>query len=133
MAQRIKDKTVFSWLFKIFKRGDGGVHNDHHESLSDEDKIVEDYLEVSKFVVNRMNLNKVIGLDCNLLNGTYNPIKAIMSDGSIVDLDFDLYVHHNDGDMTERLMEIEATISYCDKQYIQDKVIEESRKIFSNK
>ena len=133
MAQRIKDKTVFSWLFKIFKRGDGGVHNDHHESLSDEDKIVEDYLEVSKFVVNRMNLNKVIGLDCNLLNGTYNPIKAIMSDGSIVDLDFDLYVHHNDGDMTERLMEIEAMISYCDKQYIQDKVIEESRKIFSNK
>lgn len=133
MAQRIKDKTVFSWLFKIFKRGDGGVHNDHHESLSDEDKIVEDYLEVSKFVVNRMNLNKVIGLDCNLLNGTYNPIKAIMSDGPIVDLDFDLYVHHNDGDMTERLMEIEATISYCDKQYIQDKVIEESRKIFSNK
>ena len=130
---RVKDKTVFSWLFKIFKRGDGGVHNDHHESLSDEDKIVEDYLEVSKFVIKRMNLNKVIGLDCGLLKGTYNPIKAIMSDGSIVDLDFDLYVHHNDGDMTERLMEIEATISDCDKEYIQDKVIEESRNFYSNK
>ena len=130
---RVKDKTVFSWLFKIFKRGDGGVHNDHHESLSDEDKIVEDYLEVSKFVIKRMNLNEVIGLDCNLLNGTYNPIKAIMSDGSIVDLDFDLYVHHDDEDMTERLMEIEATISYCDKQYIQDKVIEEARNFYSNK
>ena len=77
MAQRIKDKTVFGWLFKIFKRGDGGVHNDHHESLSDEDKIVEDYLEVSKFVINRMNLNDVVGLDCNLLNGTYNPIKPL--------------------------------------------------------
>lgn len=133
MAQRIKDKTVFSWLYKIFKKGDGGVHNDHHESLSDEDKIVEDYLEVSKFVINRMNLNNVIGLDCNLLNGTYNPIKAIMSDGSIVDLDFDLYVHHDDADMTERLMEIEVTISDCDKQYIQDKVIEESRNFYSNK
>ena len=130
---RVKDKTVFSWLFKIFKRGDGGVHNDLHESLSDEDKIVEDYLEVSKFVIKRMNLNEVIGLDCNLLNGTYNPIKAIMSDGSIVDLDFDLYVHHDDEDMTERLMEIEATISYCDKQYIQDKVIEEARNFYSNK
>ena len=56
-----------------------------------------------------------------------------MSDGSIVDLDFDLYVHHNDTDMTERLMEIEATISDCDKQYIQDKVIEESRNFYSNK
>ena len=130
---RVKDKTVFSWLFKILKRGDGGVHNDHHESLSDEDKIVEDYLEVSKFVVNRMDLNNVIGFDCDLFKGTYNPIKAIMSDGSIVDLDFDQYVHHNDGDMTERLMEIEATISYCDKQYIQDKVIEESRNFYSNK
>ena len=130
---RVKDKTVFGWLRNIFKKGDGGVHNDHHESLSDEDKIVEDYLEVSKFVVNRMNLNNVVGFDCNLLNGTYNPIKAIMSDGSIVDLDFDLYVHHNDGDMTERLMEIEATISDCDKQYIQDKVIEESHNFYSNK
>ena len=133
MSQRIKDKTLFGWLRNIFKKGDGGVHNDHHESLSDEDKIVEDYLEVSKFVIKRMNLNEVIGLDCNLLNGTYNPIKAIMSDGSIVDLDFDLYVHHNDGDMTERLMEIEATISDCDKEYIQDKVIEESRNFYSNK
>lgn len=133
MAQRIKDKTVFSWLFKIFKRGDGGVHNDHHESLSDEDKIVEDYLEVSKFVIKQMNLNNVVGLDCDLLKGTYNPIKAIVSDGSIMDLDFNLYVHHNDADMTERLMEIEATISDCDKQYIQDKVIEESRNFYSNK
>lgn len=133
MSQRVKDKTVFSWLKNLFKQGDGGVHNDHHESLSDEDKIVEDYLEVSKFVIKRMNLNEVIGLDCNLLNGTYNPIKAIMSDGSIVDLDFDQYVHHNDGDMTERLMEIEATISDCDKEYIQDKVIEESRNFYSNK
>lgn len=133
MAQRIKDKTLFGWLRNIFKKGDGGVHNDHHESLSDEDKIVEDYLEVSKFVIKRMNLNNVTGLDCNLLNGTYNPIKAIMSDGSIVDLDFDLYVHHNDADMTERLMEIEAMISDCDKQYIQDKVIERSCNFYSNK
>ena len=133
MAQRVKDKTVFSWLRNLFKQGNGGVHNDHHEFLSDEDKIVEDYLEVSKFVIKRMKLTNIIGLDCNLLNGTYNPIKAIMSDGSLVELDFDLYVHHNDADMTERLMEIEATISDCDKEYIQDKVIEESRNFYSNK
>ena len=133
MSQRIKDKTLFGWLRNNFKKGNGGVHNDNHESLSDEDKIVEDYLEVSKFVIKRMKLTNVIGLDCDLLNGTYNPIKAIMSDGSIVELDFDLYVHHDDADMTERLMEIEATISDCDKQYIQDKVIEESRNFYSNK
>lgn len=133
MAQRIKDKTLFGWLRNIFKKGNGGVHNDHHESLSDEDKIIEDYLEVSKFVIKRMKLTSVIGLDCNLLNGTYNPIKAIMSDGSLVELDFDLYVHHDDADMTERLMEIEATISDCDKEYIQDKVIERSRNFYSNK
>ena len=133
MSQRVKDKTLFGWLRNIFKKGDGGVHNDHHESLSDEDKIVEDYLEVSKFVVSRMSLDNVIGFDCDLFKGAYNPIKAIMSDGSIVDLDFDQYVHHDDGDMTERLMEIEATISDCDKEYIQDKVIEESHNFYSNK
>ena len=80
-----------------------------------------------------MNLKDIIGLDCNLLNGTYNPIKAIMSDGSLVDLDFDLYVHHDDADMTERLIEIESTIYDCDKEYIQNKVIEESRNFYSNK
>ena len=133
MSERVKDKTVFSWLKNLFKQGDGGVHNDHHESLSDEDKIVEDYLEVSKFVIKRMKLTSVIGLDCNLLKGTYNPIKAIMSDGSLVELDFDLYIHHDDADVTERLMEIEATISDCDKQYIQDKVIERSRNFYSNR
>ena len=133
MSQRVKDKTVFSWLRNLFKQGDDGVHNDHHESLNDEDKIVEDYLEVSKFVIKKMKLNKVIGLDCNLLKGTYNPIKAIMSDGSLVELDFDLYVHHDDADMTERLMEIEAMISDCDKEYIQDKVIESSCNFYSNK
>ena len=133
MAQRIKDKTVFSWLFKIFKRGDGGVHNDHHESLSDEDKIVEDYLEVGKFIVKRMILTNVVGFDCDLFSGTCDPLKAIMQDGSLIVLDFDRYVHHDDEDMTERLMEIEATIFDCDKQYIQDKVIEESRNFYSNK
>ncbi len=133
MTQRIKDKTLFGWLRNIFKKGNGGVHNDHHESLSDEDKIIEDYLEVGKFVINRMKLNDVIGLDCDLLKGTYNPIKAIMSNGSLVELDFDLYVHHDDADMTERLMEIEATIFDCDKEYIQDKVIEKSRNFYSNK
>ena len=133
MSQRIKDKTLFGWLRNIFKKGDGGVHNDHHESLSDEDKIVEDYLEVAKFVIKRMKLTNVIGLDCNLLIGTYNPINAIMSDGSLVELDFDLYVHHDDADMSERLMEIDALLSDCDKQYIQDKVIEESHNFYSNK
>ena len=133
MSQRVKEKTLFGWLRNIFKKGDGGVHNDHHESLSDEDKIVEDYLEVAKFVIKRMKLTNVIGLDCNLLIGTYNPINAIMSDGSLVELDFDLYVHHDDADMSERLMEIDALLSDCDKQYIQDKVIEESHNFYSNK
>ena len=133
MAQRIKDKTVFSWLFKIFKRGDGGVHNDHHESLSDEDKIVEDYLEVAKFIIKRMKLNNVVGLNCELVDERLYPLEAILSDGSTVELDFYKYVHHDDADMSERLMEIDALLSECDKQYIQDKVIEESRKIFFNK
>ena len=133
MAQRIKDKTVFSWLRNLFKAGDGGVHNDHHESLSDEDKIVEDYLEVGKFVVKRMKLTNVIGFDCDLFSGGSDPLKAIMQDGSLIVLDFDRYVHHNDEDTTERLMEIEATIYDCDKEYIQDKVIEESRSFYSNK
>ncbi len=125
--------SLFSFLRNIFKQGDGGVHNDHHESLSDEDKVVEDYLEVSKFVVNQMNLNNIIGFDCDLFKGTYNPIKAIMSDGSIVELDFYKYVHHDDADMSERLMEIDALLSESDKQYIQDKVIEESHNFYSNK
>ncbi len=133
MEQRVKDKTVFSWLRNLFKQGDGGVHNDHHESLSDEDKIVEDYLEVGKFVVNRMRLTDVVGLQCDLFNDGFDPLKAIMQDGSLVELDFYKYVHHDDSDMSERLMEIDALLSDCDKQYIQDKVIEESRKIFSNK
>jgi len=54
MSQRIKDKTLFGWLRNIFKQGDDGVHNDHHESLSDEDKIVEDFIEVGKFIVKRL-------------------------------------------------------------------------------
>lgn len=53
MAQRIKDKTLFGWLRNIFKQGDGGDHNDHHESLSDEDKIVENFIEVGKFYSNK--------------------------------------------------------------------------------
>ena len=133
MAQRIKDKTVFSWLRNLFKVGDGGVHNDHHESLSDEDKIVEDYLEVGKFIVKRMKLTNVVGFDCGLFSGGCDPLKAIMQDGSLVVLDFDIYVHHDDEDMTERLMEIESTIYDCDKEYIQNKVIEESRSFYSNK
>ena len=132
MGQRVKDKTVFSWLRKLFKQGDGGVHNDHHESLSDEDKIVEDYLEVAKFIIKRMKLNNVVGLDCKLVDKRLYPLAALLSDGSTVELDHLAYVHHNDGDMTERLMEIEATISYCDKQYIQDKIKEESIKFYSN-
>ena len=133
MGQRVKDKTVFSWLRNLFKQGDGGVHNDHHESLSDEDKIVEDYLEVAKFIIKRMKLNNVVGLDCKLVDERLYPLAALLSDGSTVELDHLAYVHHNDGDMTEHLMEIEATISGCDKQYIQDKVIEESRNFYSNK
>ena len=132
MSQRVKDKTVFSWLRNLFKKGDGGVHNDHHESLSDEDRIVEDYLEVGKFIVKRMKLTNVVGFDCDLFTGGCDPLEAIMQDGSLIVLDFDMYVHHNDADMTERLMEIEATIYDCDKQYIQDKVIEESHNFYSN-
>ena len=41
--------SLFSFLRNIFKQGDGGVHNDHHESLSDEDKVVEDYIEDFNF------------------------------------------------------------------------------------
>ena len=133
MAQRVKDKTLFGWLRNIFKKGDGGVHNDHHESLSDENKIVEDYLEVGKFVANRMKLTNIVGLQCDLSNDGFDPLKAIMQDDSLVELDFYKYVHHNDADMSERLMEIDSLLSDCDKQYIQDKVIEESRKLFSNK
>jgi len=133
MSQRVKDKTLFGWLRNIFKKGDGGIHNDHHESLSDEDKIVEDYLEVGKFVVNRMKLTNVVGFKCDLSNDGFDPLKAIMQDGSIVELDFYKYVHHDDADMTERLMEAEALISECDREYIQDKIIEESSKHYSNK
>ena len=133
MAQRIKDKTLFGWLRNIFKKGDGGVHNDRHESLSDEDKIVEDYLEVGKFVVNRMRLTNVVGFHCDLFNDSFDPLKAIMQDGSLVELDYHKYVHHDDADMSERLMEIDALLSECDKQYIQDKVIEESANFYSNK
>ena len=133
MSQRIKDKTLFGWLRNIFKKGDGGVHNDHHESLSDEDKIVEDYIEVGKFVANRMSLTNVVGFECDLISECFDPLKAILKDDSTVELDYHKYVHHDDTDMSERLMEIDALLSECDKQYIQDKVIEESRKIFSNK
>ena len=133
MSQRVKDKTLFGWLRNIFKKGDGGVHNDHHESLSDEDKIVEDYLEVGKFVVSRMKLTDVVGFECDLSSDSFDPLKAILKDGSIVGLDFYKYVHHDDADMSERLMEIDALLSECDKQYIQDKVIEESHNFYSNK
>ena len=133
MSQRIKEKTLFGWLRNIFKKGDGGVHNDHHESLSDEDKIVEDFIEVGKFIVKRLKLVDVIGFDCDLVNENDCPLRAILSDKSIVKLDFDKYVSHNDGDMTERLMESEAIIDYCDRQYIQDKIIEESAKFYSDK
>ena len=133
MTQRIKDKTLFGWLRNIFKKGDGGVHNDHHESLSDEDKIVEDYLEVGKFVVSRMKLTDVVGFECDLISECFDPLKAILKDDSTVELDYHKYVHHDDADMSERLMEIDALLSECDKQYIQDKVIEESRNFYSNK
>ena len=133
MSQRVKEKTLFGWLRNIFKKGDGGVHNDHHESLSDEDKIVEDYLEVGKFVVNRMRLTDVVGFECDLISECFDPLKAILKDDSTVELDFYKYVHHDDADMSERLMEIDALLSECDKQYIQDKVIEESHNFYSNK
>ena len=133
MSQRVKDKTLFGWLRNIFKKGDGGVHNDHHESLSDEDKIVEDYLEVAKFIIKRMKLNNVVGLDCKLVDERLYPLAALLSDGSTVELDHLAYVHHNDADMTERLMEIESIICDCDKEYIQDKVIEMSHNFYSNK
>ena len=133
MGQRVKDKTVFSWLRNLFKQGDGGVHNDHHESLSDEDKIVEDYLEVAKFIIKRMKLNNVVGLNCEAVAERLYSLAAILSDGSTVELDHLTYIHHDDADMSERLMEIESIICDCDREYIQDKVIEESRKIFSNK
>lgn len=133
MSQRVKDKTLFGWLRNIFKQGDGGVHNDHHESLSDEDKIVENFIEVGKFIVKKLKLSNVIGFDCDLVNENDCPLRAILSDKSIVKLDFDKYVHHNDSDMTERLMEAEALISECDREYIQDKIIEESSKHYSNK
>lgn len=133
MAQRIEDKTLFGWLRNIFKKGDGGVHNDHHESLSDEDKIVEDFIEVGIFIVKRLKLVDVIGFDCDLVNENDCPLRVILSDKTIVKLDFDKYVSHNDGDMIERLMESEAIISECDRKYIQDKIIEESAKFYSNK
>ena len=94
MSQRIKDKTLFGWLRNIFKKGDGGVHNDHHESLSDEDKIVEDYLEVGKFVVNRMKLTDVVGFECDLISECFDPLKAILKDDSTVELDYHKYVNH---------------------------------------
>ena len=132
MTQRIKEKTLFGWLRNIFKKGDGGVHNDHHESLNDEDKIVEDYLEVGKFVVNRMSLTDVIGFECDLLNECFCTLKAILKDDSIVELDYHKHVHHDDEDMSERLMEIDAILCDCDKEYIQDKIKEESIKFYSN-
>ncbi len=133
MAQRIKEKTLFGWLRNIFKQGDGGVHNDHHESLSDEDKIVEDFIEVGKFIVKRLKLVDVIGFDCDLVNQNDCLLRAILSDKTIVKVDIDKLVHNNDSDMTERLMEAEALISECDRKYIQDKIIEESSKHYSNK
>ena len=133
MGQRVKDKTVFSWLRNLFKQGDGGVHNDHHESLSDEDKIVEDYLEVAKFIIKRMKLNNVVGLNCELVDERLYPLEAILSDGSTVELDHLAYVHHNDADMSERLMEIESIICDCDREYSQERVIEEARNFYSNK
>ena len=132
MSQRVKDKTLFGWLRNIFKKGDGGVHNDRHESLSDEDKVVEDYIEVGKFVANRMSLTNVVGFECDLLNECFDPLKAILKDGSTVELDYHKYVLHDDEDMSERLMEIDAILSECDKQYIQDKIKEESIKFYSN-
>ena len=124
--------SLFSFLRNIFKQGDGGVHNDRHESLSDEDKVVEDYIEVGKFVVNRMSLTDVVGFECDLLNECFDPLKAILKDGSTVELDCHKYVLHDDEDMSERLMEIDAILSECDKQYIQDKIKEESIKFYSN-
>ena len=124
--------SLFSFLRNIFKQGDGGVHNDQHESLSDEDKVVEDYIEVGKFVVNRMSLADVVGFVCDLLSECFNPLKAILKDGSTVELDYHKYVLHDDEDMSERLMEIDAILSECDKEYIQDKIKEESIKFYSN-
>ena len=130
---RIKDKTLFGWLRNIFKQGDGGVHNDQHESLSDDDKVVEDYLEVSKFIIKRMRLTNVVGVDCDLVSEKLYPLSAILEDGSTVELDHLAYVHHDDADMTERLMEIESIICDCDREYIQERVIEEARHFYSNK
>ena len=88
---RVKDKTVFSWLFKIFKRGDGGVHNDHHESLSDEDKIVEDYLEVATIPIRHAaNATMPNVMVISILLLTFSMMLLIFMDNVIVVF---LYVH----------------------------------------
>ena len=126
----ISPSEVFRYLRGMGFKG-GSVHTDEHEALDDEDKVVEDYLELAKYCAKYMKIRNVSYVQITEVN-SFNPGYFVLDDGSKVEFDIDSCVRHNDQDLSERRCEIDCLYP-LDEDYIKEKVMETSKELFSNK
>lgn len=127
-----------------------GIHTDKHEALSDEDKVVENLFELSKFCLKKLKIKfkEVNYIESHFEGGNMGPHYALLHSNEKIELDF--YEHcDRDSDNKERLHENEAFPTkeavkedpsllevYSEDEIINEdrvneKVKEKSRKYFS--
>ena len=86
-----------------------GIHTDKHEALSDEDKVVENLFELSKFCLKKLKIKfkEVNYIESHFEGGNMGPHYALLHSNEKIKLDF--YEHcDRDSDNKERLHENEA-------------------------
>lgn len=83
--------------------------------------VANDYYKLILFVLKKMNIKYIDTID--FVVNKYEELDIFVTNkGKRILLDFDLYVHHNDLDQTEMLMEIESLL---DDSINKDKLIEQ--------
>ena len=117
---------MWSFLRKFWRSNESRVHTEEHESLDDEDKIIEDILEISAFIFRNEGWKNIERIECN---DGYECL-AYFHDGSKKEYQLDWYLR-KDQDMKERMNEIEILWSQSDTDYISEELEIKSHEFFN--
>lgn len=79
---------------KSGKDADGSFFTEEHMKMSMEDKFVEDFILTGLYFVEKFDIKNVIRFECDFMDRSNRPLRAILEDGSVVPFDFDTYINH---------------------------------------
>ena len=130
--KKFAQKMGMDWPPKNFKKL--RVNSDEHQMLPDEDKVVEDYLNLGYYVIKKLKIKNVSYLTFNdQEEDSLIRIIAVDKDEKEYPLDWDGVVPKSNGDLTEMIYEVKEIFDWNLRYYYKAQMEIRSKAHFARK